>query len=334
MAIDLHTHFVPAPLAEALRERRLAPWIGPDESGGERLHMPVGTLAFTTDYVDMGARIAFMDELGIERQVLSFPGLFGLDSRPAEEALPLLRLFNDEVAALAGHHPTRFSGLAALPIADIDAAVAEYRRAREALGLIGAILPNNAFTSLAEAERMRPLFAIAQEIGGHLFIHPGRRPDQVPPPAGDHTTAPFADSVVARQALAIQHVVAQAMATFLFTDFLDDYPKVGLHVANLGGTLPMVVERMDNVVRQRAIGTELPSTRLKRVHVDCSSLGPRALEIAVAAYGAGNIVLGTDCPIFDTAASLAAIDAARITDEDREAIRRGNALRLIGRWLG
>jgi hypothetical protein len=40
-----------------------------------------------------------MDTQGIQKQVLSLPCLFGLESRPAEEALPLLTLFNDATAS-------------------------------------------------------------------------------------------------------------------------------------------------------------------------------------------------------------------------------------------
>jgi predicted TIM-barrel fold metal-dependent hydrolase len=122
LTIDMHAHFVPAPMAEVLRKRRDAPWIEAMPRGTERIHLPVGALEFGDDYSDMAGRIAFMDERGVSRQVLSFPGLFGLDSRPATEAVPLLSLFNDEVAAVCRTYSDRFTGLAALPFADMDRA--------------------------------------------------------------------------------------------------------------------------------------------------------------------------------------------------------------------
>ncbi|MEK7244484.1 MAG: amidohydrolase family protein, partial [Pseudomonadota bacterium] len=271
----------------------------------------------------------------VRRQVLSLPGLFGVDSLPLGESGAPTRAFNEDVAAVCRRHPDRFLGLAALPLADVDAAVAELCRSREHLGLIGAILPNNAFTSLAEAEKMGPLFAAAEKLGAHFFIHPGRRPDEVlRAPVGDGASrGADPDNALLRRALEVQAGVSEAMITLLFTDFLDRYPNVSVHVANLGGTLPAVIERMDHTVRTRAPGTPLPSERVRRrVYVDCASLGPHTLELAVAIYGAERIVFGTDCPIFRADWTLAAVRQARLAEADRVAILSGNAESLLDRF--
>jgi len=331
MTIDMHTHFVPEQMAAALRQRTEPPWIEAMPDGSERIHLPIGVLDFGDDYSDMAARIAFMDARGVDRQVLSFPGLFGLDSLPAAECAPLLRLFNDEVAALSKAYPDRFTGLAALPFADMEMAAAELRRGCTELGLAGAILPNNAFLTITEAEKLRPVFEAGNDIGVHFFIHPGRRPDEVPPPGATDTDDPFPDLAFARQALNVQANVAHATATLLFSDFLDDYSNVSVHMANLGGTLPMVIERMEQVVETRRIDVARPMTQTKRLHVDCSSLGARALELAVSIFGADRIVMGTDCPIFSTDWTLAAIRDANIADADRQAVLHGNAERLLAR---
>lgn len=333
MTIDVHTHYIAHAMADAFRSRREPPWIEVLADGTERFHMPVGHLALSDAYYDMAARLAFMDTVGVERQILSFPGLFGLDSLPVEDCFSLLQQFNDDVSSLCGSHPDRFSGLAALPFADIELAVAEYTRARTELGLVGAVLPVNALVSLDHAERLRPIFAIAQEIGGHLFVHPGRRPDQVPAPGTTPKGPPFSDNLAARQALAVQDRCAAAMVTLLFSDFLDDYPDITLHVANLGGTLPMVIERMDQVNLTRTPDLPKPSSRLDRVYVDCSSLGPRSLEIAAAFYGAERVLFGTDCPIFLTEWSLDAVANADLQETDRQLILKGNAERLLASLL-
>jgi predicted TIM-barrel fold metal-dependent hydrolase len=329
VTIDCHTHWVSPSLADALRKRGVPPRIETLSDGTERLHLPVGFLQFGPEYIDIDARIAFMDRLSVKKQMLSFPGLFGVDSLAIGEAEPLLVPLNDDLAALCRSHSDRFCGLAALPFADMDRAVAEYIRARTQLGLIGAILPNNGFLSIAEAEKFEPILKAAQGYGGHLFIHPGRRPDQVPADPGKAPPFPFPDTVLHRQALSVQHDVANCMATLLFSDLLDAYPDVSIHVANLGGTLPMVVERMDHVIKLRTNDEPLPSSRLRRVHVDCSSLGPRSIEIAVAMYGADRIVFGTDCPIFRTEWSLEAVRAAKITELEREQILYRNAEALL-----
>ena len=336
MVTDLHAHYVPPPVAAFLRARRGVPRIETLPDGSERLVMPVGSLVFDKAYTDIDARLALMDEIGVRRQVLSLPGLFGIDSLPLDESDSPTRAFNEGVAAVCRRHPDSFLGLAALPLADMDVAIAEFCRARKELGLIGAILPNNAFTSLAEAEKMSPLFAAADKLGGHFFIHPGRRPDEAlrSLACDGASRGPDPDNPLLRRALEVQAEVGEAMVTLLFSDFLDRYPHVSIHVANLGGTLPAVIERMDHIVRVRTPGTPLPSGRARRVYVDCASLGPHTLELAVAIYGAERIVFGTDCPIFRADWTLAAVRRAGLAEADRAAILAGNAEKLLGRfWL-
>lgn len=327
MAIDLHAHYVPAALAHRLRERTSIPRIEAATGGGERIVMPVGSLAFSEVYVDPVARLAFMERAGVTRQVLSLPGLFGIDSLPVDQAAPLTRLFNDELAALCRLHPQHFSGLAALPLADMALAVAELRRTRLELGLIGAILPIDAFLSVDDAQKMHPLFDAGESMGVHFFIHPGRRAGAEPPVADS-----AGDNEMARRALAVQAGVGEAMVTLLLSDFLEPYRNVSVQVANLGGTFPAVVERMDHTARLRTPDAVLPSTRAQRVWVDCASLGPRAIEQAVAIFGAGKVVVGTDCPIFDTGYTLASIREARLSEAERDLILDRNAQALLARF--
>lgn len=330
MTTDLHAHYVPPTVADFLRGRRSIPRIETQGDGSETLLIPGGSLQFDDAYTDLDKRLTFMDRIGVRRQLLSLPGLFGVDSLPKQECEQALRHFNDAVAAACRRHPARFLGLAALPFADMGASIAEYRRCREKLGLVGAILPNNAFMTLDHARSMTSLFQEADRLGAHFFIHPGRRPDEATREA-EATGARPTDNAMARRALDVQADVGQAMVTLLFTDFLDAYPNVSMHVANLGGTLPAVIERMDHTVKARGLDMRLPSQCARRVYVDCSSLGPRMLELAVAVYGADRIVLGTDCPIFRSDWTLAAIREARLCEAERDAILHGNADDLLCR---
>lgn len=331
MITDFHAHWIPDALAVALRKRQTKPHIAPAADGTERFFIHRESLAFGRAYGDLAGRIRFMDEHGVGRQLLSLAGLFGIDCLPAAEALPLVRCFNDASAAACRAYPGRVVGLAALPLADRAAAVAELTRARRELGFAGAILPCDGFLSAALAETMRPLFEAGQKLGVHFFLHPGPLPEALAP-AADAGPAITDNADIRHTTLNIQARISQVMVTLLFTDFLEPYPNVSVHVANLGGTLPFVIERMDHVSRERSPGAPPPSTRLRRVHVDCASLGPRAIELSVAVFGADRVLLGTDCPIFSTAYSLGSIAEARISEPDRQKILRGNAEELLERF--
>ena len=91
-------------------------------------------------------------------------------------------------------------------------------------------------------------------------------------------------------------------------------------VHNLGGNIPYEVERMDHRCLLDTPEEELPSSRFRkaRVYVDCNSFGPRAIEAAVALYGAERIVCGTDGTAFGVDWTRKALAEAQIGDEARE----------------
>ena len=191
-AIDMHAHWVPPVVANALRQRHgNVPRIETLPDSTERLVMPIGTLNFNDGHTDASLRLEQMMGLGVSRQMLSLPGLFGIDSLPFDQAMPLVSAFNDACAELCKAHPDQFCGLAALPLASMDASVAELRRARLELGLLGAILPVDAFRNEATAARLKPIFKEAESLGAHFFVHPGRMPDSGPLPDAppDHDLA-------------------------------------------------------------------------------------------------------------------------------------------------
>jgi predicted TIM-barrel fold metal-dependent hydrolase len=329
--IDVHNHVMPDGLADAMRRRSEPPAIRVTASGEERRLMPQGhTLPFSREsYTDMVARLAYMDRLGIERQILSMGQLFGVQCLPTAEALPLVRLFNDDLATLCAAHPDRFSGIAALPMDDMDAAVAELCRARTELGLMGAVVPADHLENREEADKIRPIFEAANALGAWVFVHPGQRPDDFRR-ANQQRGKPAAhDIAIPRQALNVQTRVAAATITLLLTDFLDPWPNLLVHVANLGGTLAAMVERMDTLTRLHRAGEAPPSSRMRRVYVDTASVGPRAIELAVGVFGADRVMMGSDCPIFRTEDMLDAVRAARISAADRRRVLHDNAAALL-----
>ena len=98
---------------------------------------------------------------------------------------------------------------------------------------------------------------------------------------------------------------------------------------NLGGNIPFEVDRMDHRNMCDRPNHEPPSKQFKNapLMVDCNSLSGRAIELAVQVYGADKIVFGSDGTDFGMNSTNNAVDEARITDADKQAIRDGNARR-------
>ena len=328
--IDMHAHWKPAEVTEALRARTHEPRILRDQNGVEVLKTRMGEDPLATAFDDVDFHLSRMDRQGVEVSVLSLLGSFcWIEAQPLEISLPLCRRVNDRLSAICQEHPGRFAAYAALPLTDIAAAAAELERALGLPGMIGAQLPGNLFLTWKDAEAARPLLAVANRHHAALFIHHGPRPgDAFPKVAGDTDNARRRNGT-----LDMQTSLSSVMVTLCLTDFLAPYPDVAIQVHNLGGNIPYEVERMDHRSLLDTPQEELPSERFRKakVYVDCNSFGPRAIEAAVGLYGAERIVCGTDGSAFGVDWTRKALADANIGAEAREQILHRNAAALLAR---
>lgn len=131
--------------------------------------------------------------------------------------------------------------------------------------------------------------------------------------------------------LDMQASLSSNMMTLCYTDILDNYPDLRVHIHNLGGNIPYEIERLDHRNPLDTPDEPLPSSRFVKpnLFVDCNSFGARAIELGVAAYGADKIVFGTDGTDFGCEWSDREIAAADIGDDARRAIRHDNAAALL-----
>jgi len=325
-AIDLHSHWFPAKLADAFRQRKSKPMIHTKD--GIEYMESMFSAPLRTEKLEK--RIEEMDRAGVERGVISLTTVFGVEGLPAEEAIPLCRINNDGLSEVCAQHPTRFSALATLPVGDIDAAIAEFERAMKLPGMVGALLPGDGFLSLKRAERFRPLLEVIDRYNGLVLVHYGKTANDNDPIKVDSS-----DNGHPRMGtLDMQARLSQNMITFCLTDYLKSFPNLTLLSHNLGGNIPFEIERMDHrTMIDLPPGTELPSKKFRAapVLVDCNSLGARAIEMAAEVYGADKIVFGSDGTAFGMEWTQKAIDDARISTQDRDAIRFANARRAIDR---
>jgi predicted TIM-barrel fold metal-dependent hydrolase len=332
MMIDMHAHWKPSELAEALRARTREPRIVRGTDGLEVLkapRMPDAPLAEA--FNEAVVELARMDRQDVSVSVLSVLGSFcWIEAQPIDEALPLCRKVNDQLATICARHPGRFAAYAALPLTDMAVAAAEFERVLGLPGVIGAQLPGNFFLTSGDAEVVRPLLAVANRHKAAVFIHHGPRPgDAFPKIAGGTDNARRRNGTLDMQAS-----LSSVMVTLCLTDLLADYPDARVVVHNLGGNIPYEVERMDHRCLLDTPDEELPSGRFRRaaaVYVDCNSFGPRAIEAAVRLYGAERIVCGTDGSAFGVDWTRKALQEAEIGAEARDAILQGNAATIMAR---
>ena len=122
-------------------------------------------------FMQTGLRLEAMDEAGIRVQALSPNPLTYLHWIPAADAINFCRAHNEDLASVISEHPDRFVGFAALPMQDIDAAIAELERSVNDYGLMGGYIGTDFGTDLDD-ERMDPFYAACVELDVPLFLHP------------------------------------------------------------------------------------------------------------------------------------------------------------------
>src|ERR1700676_3584764 len=331
MMIDMHAHWRPAEVADALRARTREPRILRNQDGVEVLKSPrMGEASLAEAFDDVDFHLGRMDRQGVEVSVLSLLGSFcWVEAQPLDVSGPLCRTINDRLSAICQEHPGRFAAFAALPLTDMSAAAAELERALALPGVIGAQIPGNGFLTRKDAGARRPLLDVANRHHAVLFIHHGPRPgDAFPKVTGDTDNARRRNGTLDMQAS-----LSSVMVTLSLTECLEAYPDAMIHIHNLGGNIPYEVERMDHRCLLDTPEEELPSSRFRKakVYVDCNSFGPRSIAAAVSLYGADRIVCGTDGTKFGVDWTRKALADAQIGEAAREQILHRNAAAMLAR---
>ena len=238
--IDMHAHWRPAELIDALRARTREPRIVRNQDGEEVLKSRIGEEPLSKAFDDVEFHLARMDRQSVSTSVLSLLGAFcWIESQAVEVSLPLCRMVNDALSGLCQKYEGRFNAFAALPLVDMSAAAAEFERAMALPGVVGAQVPGNGFLTKKDAENMRPLLEVANRRRAIVFIHHGPRPgDAFPKVAGDTDNARRRNGTLDMQAS-----LSSVMVTLCLTDYLAPYPDAMVYVHNLGGELDALLNR-------------------------------------------------------------------------------------------
>src|SRR6185436_280360 len=126
--IDLHTHIVPEQFPKYAGRGANVPWPSMADAHACHKHVMISGKVYRT--VSDGSwsvprRIEDMGAMRITRQAISpMPALLSY-WLPLEDAKVMCRYLNDTIADMISHAPTRFIGLGAAPLQDIDAALEE-----------------------------------------------------------------------------------------------------------------------------------------------------------------------------------------------------------------
>lgn len=280
-------------------------------------------------FSDLDLRLAAMDRLRIDHQVLSPNPLTYFYAQPAAAGSAFCRAQNDATARAVRAHPARFSGLAQLPMQDPRAAVAELERAVTELGLVGAYVGSDfAGVGLADAS-LEPVWQALAALAVPVVIHPA--PPAVERPAPHHADARAWDLDLV---IGFAHDETAAVAALVYGGVLDRHPNLRVHIPHAGGTAPYLKGRMETALRRRPWGRGLLVRSFADVWAqlsfDCLAGTDEAMAFVIGSEGPGRVMLGTNFAGWDQEDDIVArVAALPISDEARVAVLGGTAIRYF-----
>lgn len=278
-------------------------------------------------------RIEEMDAAGIDISILSHTigGVEGIAD--AVEAVETARRVNDFLAAEVAESKGRFAGFATIALQDVDAAVAELRRAVTELGLRGVMV--NGYTNLGadrlylDEDRFDPFWAALAELNVPLYLHP-RLPALA---VQDAVYRDHPELVGATWGFAPE--TATHVLRIVYSGVFDRHPGANLIIGHLGETLPFFAGRIQRAFEYNPYSRR-PAKRLQDYLSDniwlttSGNFNDQALITALLTVGGDHIMFASDYP-YDMATDAARwIESAPISENDRRKICYGNAAALFG----
>jgi aminocarboxymuconate-semialdehyde decarboxylase len=326
--IDVHCHVVPATFPRSVRTPAPAHWPSMADAHACHKHVMIDGKVYRTvsdRCWDTEKRIADMNEMGVELQIVSpMPELFSywMEAAAADE---LLRYINDEIAGMVAQAGGRIAGFGAVALQDPDRAAAELRRMMRDLKFLGVEIGSNVNGRPIGAPEFDAFFALAEELGAAVFVHAVR-------PAGmDRLVGPPA----LQQVLGYPSDVGLAAASVITSNLMMRRPNLRIAFSHGGGTLGLLLPRLAEGARSfpalREAIEAAPHDQARKLFYDALVYDELALRYLAGLFGETQIMLGTDYPFgFHERHPLARVSAAFTDEGIRAQLIAGNARRFLG----
>ena len=279
--------------------------------------------------LDIGAkRIAHMDQVGIDMQILSLtsPGVQVFESSLATR---LAAASNDALAEAVRAHPTRFAGLAAIAPQDPVAAAREIERAAQELKFNGLIVNSHTKGEYLDAEKFWPILEAAQALDMPIYLHPRE-------PAASWV-APYLDYGLWFAGWGFAAETGLHALRLILSGAFERYPKLRIVLGHMGEGLPFWLQRIDNryLLEEKIHAARklprLPSEYFLENFVITTSgvTSMPALRLSLDVLGVDRILFAADFPYEDDAEAVRFMDGASVTEEERRKIYEVNATRIF-----
>lgn len=363
--IDVDTHFYPPIDDKALRDylpqgmlaqaqdmllRDAIRAAQPDRVAAETSGKAVPLASYTSDpHRDADARAAAIKQTGFDMQVLIpdvlFANPYGASPSGGDLPLPirtaLCMLYNDAVSDAQCRYPDHFIGPANVPFDDVQASIAESRRAVQELGLRAVLVPANWMGHNLDALELYPFWGTLNELDVTVFVH------HIPQGCRGRTAIDHQPRypMIGMERMRRLHIgtylgfgleYIMACAALTLGGVLDEFPNLRFCFFEAGASwMPYAMygaDRSFEIEPQCARTATLPSQLIKQ-HCLTAVEPAEPLEQLVGAMGSENFFFGTDFPhpefqrYHNTAAAI--LDRQGLSQADKDNILGNNIARCL-----
>lgn len=293
MRIDIHTHFLPPDWEDWTAKFGGSRWPRMEHLDSCSANMMIGDRIFrrvTDQCWSPQRRVADMDDLGIDIQVLSPVPIMLSYWAEAKACQAFARLQNEYCAEIVSNHPTRFQGMATVPLQDTGLAIAELRFAVENLGLRAVEIGSFPGGRDLDSPEIFPFFEACCELDVSVFVHP-------------------ADAILGKERMGEYYLpniagnpleTAFAITRFIFGGVPDRLPGLRICFAHGGGAFVYILGRIThgwNIREEpRQFTDRPPIDYARRLYFDSLTHSPDNLRFLLDKLGNDRVVIGTDYP--------------------------------------
>jgi 5-carboxyvanillate decarboxylase len=269
-----------------------------------------------------GERLAIMDQSGIDMALLAMTST-GVQQFEPDEATRIAENGNELLAEAIRRHPTRYAGLATIPVQDPKRAVKEMERAITKLKLNGVMINSHTNGEYLDEEKYWPILEAAAGLDAAIYIHP-----RAPGPAMREAYRRY-QLEHAIWGYAVE--VGLHAVKLLMSGVFDRWPNLRVVIGHMGENIPYALYRMDymhsNYSFDRPKLQLTPAEYFKRnFWITTSGVNwVPALKFCIEVLGADRIMWAVDYPYQETVEATQWLDNAPISLEDKAKIFHRNA---------
>jgi aminocarboxymuconate-semialdehyde decarboxylase len=326
MRVDFHTHIIPENFSELTQRFGGEKWPTLERTCACGANIMIAGKVFreVTDQVwDAEKRIKDMEREGVDIQVLSpIPVTFSYWA-PAEQAEILARVQNDFIADLVNQYPTKFIGLGAVPLQNVEVAIREMDRCKHELGLSGIEIGTNVNGVNLDDPQFIEFFEMAEKWEVPLFIHPWETLGKERMPRHN-----------LMYTVGMPSETALAGASLILGGIMEKFPKLKICLAHGGGALPYLLPRLDQgwkVWPHLRLLDKPPSYYAKQFYYDSLVNEPVNLNYLLQNFGHERIIMGSDYPFLlrEVPPGKVIDDTVGLSKEQTEAMLGKNAFEFL-----